>query len=356
LLDLNRWRSSPFVRIDSIGLSVQSRTLFRVTIEDTSSALPRTRISIHTRTHPGEVQSTWVTNQIIEQLLAPTPLAYALRTNCVFNIVPMYNPDGVELGLARQNAHNIDIESNWTAIPGEPEVQALRHHFELLMAQPNPIRIALNMHSALDCKRYFVFHAAAGTTTGYAAAQQRFIGSVQAAFPNSIQPWNYYVSWTTAPSTVYPESWFWANHRDSVLALTYEDMNCTGARAFDSTATALLRGIADFLYVSTPMNVEEHPLAAIPHGFRLEQNYPNPFNPETTIGYRLMAVGRVHLRVYDVLGREVAALVDGEQSAGSKTVRWNAAGATSGIYFYRLDVTTANGTRFNETKRMVLLK
>ncbi len=91
----------------------------------------------------------------------------------------------------------------------------------------------------------------------------------------------------------------------------------------------------------------------LPTSFALDQNYPNPFNPTTTIGYRLGGAGsgRVRLVVYDVLGREVAVLVDGMQSPGSYTVTVDAAGYASGMYLYRLQ---AGGAV--ETRTMLLLK
>ena len=95
----------------------------------------------------------------------------------------------------------------------------------------------------------------------------------------------------------------------------------------------------------------------IPYDFVLEQNYPNPFNPSTEISYKLSAVSRVTLKVYDVLGRELRALADGErQSAGKHSLRWDGTNQRgervgSGIYYYRL--TTDNGT---QTKKAVGLR
>jgi hypothetical protein len=85
--------------------------------------------------------------------------------------------------------------------------------------------------------------------------------------------------------------------------------------------------------------------------YSLEQNYPNPFNPITTIGFTVPLSGFVSLRVYDLLGREVAVLVDGERPAGTSAAVWDAGERASGVYIYRLQAGS-----FSQTKRLVLLK
>ncbi|MBN1398734.1 MAG: CotH kinase family protein [Bacteroidetes bacterium] len=97
--------------------------------------------------------------------------------------------------------------------------------------------------------------------------------------------------------------------------------------------------------------VDEINYRIVPDKFMLSQNYPNPFNPSTTIIYDIPASGHVTLKVFDLLGREVAVLVNENKSAGSYHATWNASGMTSGIYFYRL---TAG--KFSETKKLVLMK
>ena len=89
----------------------------------------------------------------------------------------------------------------------------------------------------------------------------------------------------------------------------------------------------------------------LPEEFQLQQNYPNPFNPTTTIGYQLPGVSHVALKVYDVLGREVATLVDGRQTAGNHSVGFSADKLPSGIYFY--SITAGN---LHQVKKMVLVK
>ena len=354
LYDLSVWKKNPFVIVDSLGATVQNRTMFLITIQDTAHVtIPRKRVWIHARTHPGEVQGTWVTNELIKILLSNTSLGKILRDSCVFSIVPMYNPDGVELGKARENANNIDIESNWDTTkfyPSQPEVTVLRNTFMQLMAKPNPIRIALNMHSAYECHKFFWFHLASGTSTLYAGIEKQFIDTVVFNFPEWIQPWDSHVSWGGAAAKQYPESWFWYNHREKVIALTYEDMNCATAHSFDKTAKAIAQGIADQLGITkTVVYVAEQ--QSFPTGFGLEQNYPNPFNPSTVINYQLPVVDHVELRIYDVLGREVATLVNEEQLSGKHSVTFNASSLSSGLYFYNL-----RAGNFTTTKKMQLIR
>ena len=85
--------------------------------------------------------------------------------------------------------------------------------------------------------------------------------------------------------------------------------------------------------------------------FALGQNYPNPFNPATLIGYSIPSAGHVSLKVYDVLGREVATVFEGVRQAGSHTARFDGAGLSSGVYLYRL----RSGTMV-ETRKLVILR
>ena len=89
----------------------------------------------------------------------------------------------------------------------------------------------------------------------------------------------------------------------------------------------------------------------IPENYFLKQNYPNPFNPSTKISYSIPEVSFVTLKVYDVLGNEIATLVNGEKPAGNYEVEFKAENNTSGIYFYSL-----TSGAFTETKKMILLR
>lgn len=103
------------------------------------------------------------------------------------------------------------------------------------------------------------------------------------------------------------------------------------------------------------LSVPRAPFSGRPSHFELFQNYPNPFNPTTTISYELSTNSYVTMKIYDILGRQIATLVDGKQTAGSRSVVWNAASFASGIYFCRL-VSVSGNQRVERTSAMALIK
>jgi hypothetical protein len=122
-------------------------------------------------------------------------------------------------------------------------------------------------------------------------------------------------------------------------------------RALAQTAVTL---IANTVTRPTTGTAVEN-IGIAPQEFALFQNYPNPFNPSTRIQYSLEKAGMVSLKVYNVLGREVATLVNGRQEAGSYTVPFGintgTLGLSSGVYFYRLEAGS-----FVSTKKLILMK
>jgi hypothetical protein len=93
-----------------------------------------------------------------------------------------------------------------------------------------------------------------------------------------------------------------------------------------------------------------------PAVFALVQNYPNPFNPSTKIEFRLAVDSKVSLKVFDILGQEVANLVNANLVAGSHDVNFNASSLNTGVYLYRLEATGIDGTNFIDVKKMILTK
>jgi hypothetical protein len=107
--------------------------------------------------------------------------------------------------------------------------------------------------------------------------------------------------------------------------------------------------LGDSLILQTIVGTEDR--GEVPLAYELAQNYPNPFNPTTTIRYVLERRQRVTLTVYTVLGEVAATLVDGELPAGIYTVRWDATGVASGVYFYRLAA-----EEFTAAKKLLLVR
>jgi D-alanyl-D-alanine carboxypeptidase len=138
-----------------------------------------------------------------------------------------------------------------------------------------------------------------------------------------------------------------------------------------------LSGMVGIAFSRKPVetHVEVQASEGIQAFFQLDQNFPNPFNPTTTIAYRVGGRGTEHpasqnasvkLAIYDLLGHEVAVLVDGEKPPGNYVARWDAADRPSGVYFYRLEVwptdskarrgLESNGRDFVMTRKLMLLR
>ena len=158
-----------------------------------------------------------------------------------------------------------------------------------------------------------------------------------------------------------------------VLNLDFTSINKAVIKSGNSVKGGLLDYNFDNITFNSTTDVE--PENNTPKDYSLSQNYPNPFNPSTTINYTIPTLpissplvkgrteeGFVVLKVYDILGNEVATLVDEEKAPGSYSVTFNASnlpagrqGLASGIYIYKLSVT--GGTdNFVSTKKMLMLK
>jgi hypothetical protein len=125
---------------------------------------------------------------------------------------------------------------------------------------------------------------------------------------------------------------------------------------YTGTARPAFVWMAQFVK-DNPVSVSET-ASMLPAAFELEQNFPNPFNPSTSIRYAVGGTGdqgpgasKIRLVVYDLLGREVKVLVDEKKAPGIYEVKFDGAGLSSGVYFYRL----AAGD-FMATKKLILLK
>jgi hypothetical protein len=110
--------------------------------------------------------------------------------------------------------------------------------------------------------------------------------------------------------------------------------------------------LGDGVYKSTalPTSVHESEGDRVQE-FALEKNFPNPFNPTTTIRFSIQTAGEASLKIFNLLGEEVATLASGEMGTGSHTVHWDATGQPSGVYFYRLSTED-----HVQTRKLILLR
>ncbi len=137
---------------------------------------------------------------------------------------------------------------------------------------------------------------------------------------------------------------------------TYAGMDSIGINklvAIEDTVYALsfIDGLFGF-WADQFTSVEDETISnQIPVDFKLNQNYPNPFNPSTIISYSVPFNSFVSLKVYDILGREIATLVNTNQNAGNYKIEFNAKGLSSGIYFYEI-----RANNFRDVKKMMILK
>ncbi|MCP5062900.1 MAG: T9SS type A sorting domain-containing protein [Ignavibacteriae bacterium] len=133
-------------------------------------------------------------------------------------------------------------------------------------------------------------------------------------------------------------------------SMTEEDKHITGTLVYGK--------INDKIYGDSTLVGVKKDVKSLPTEFSLSQNYPNPFNPTTTIRYSIPVVGEkysfitnVKLKVYDILGKEVATLINKQQKSGNHEVIFDATNLSSGVYYYQL-----KSGKFIETKKMIILK
>jgi hypothetical protein len=160
---------------------------------------------------------------------------------------------------------------------------------------------------------------------------------------------------TTNIDEAYPSVSMW-NKGSVAGGVTYElNMNYmkdpgVGPTTFGGSAPAS-RNVLVYRKISFGPPIGIHNEGSIANSFALEQNYPNPFNPSTKIYYSIPKQTLVNITVYDMLGRQVATLVNGVETAGVKSVNFDASNFASGIYFY-----TIRTAEFTDTKKMMLVK
>jgi hypothetical protein len=146
-----------------------------------------------------------------------------------------------------------------------------------------------------------------------------------------------------------------------ILTLDYNSINKIIIKSGNSSNAGLFDYNFDNFSFNSTTDIE--PINNAPQSYNLSQNYPNPFNPSTIINWQSPIAGWQNLKVYDILGNEVATLVDEEKVAGSYSVSFDAGNLASGLYIYKLTVGPSSssqngqaGQGFVSTKKMMLIK
>ena len=166
---------------------------------------------------------------------------------------------------------------------------------------------------------------------GWTVERRAHVDSAFRELPSSFVP--------GSGTTNEPHSYFWIDEQAPVGRICYRlrELSLDDSVWYSRLAC-----------VDVPTSVNQNPVV---ESFSLLQNYPNPFNPTTEIRYQIPEVSHVTLKVYDVLGREVATLVNEDLNSGSYAAKFNAVNIGSGVYFYKLQT-----GHFSSTRKMILAK
>jgi hypothetical protein len=264
-------------------------------------------------------------NDCVELKMDPDPTFAATSGICAINLTALGEEDAG--GLA-SGWSNLDADDNWPGTPNGADDYARKLtdngyilEFRLAIEQ---IQIAADGRALVP---------AVGSIFG-AAFNVHENDAVSGARDGSIQ-------WCAEISDV-----VWSNPQ----LLGQVELKDGHKLAFtpENAITGVANENADW-YIPPSTGVSEQ--QAVVKDFALSQNYPNPFNPVTTISYTLQKQSDVKLSVYDVLGHEVAILVDGTKSAGTHTLQFKGSNLSSGVYLYKLQ---SEGKVI--TKKMALMK
>lgn len=227
------------VQIETLGFSSHYHLpIQQVIITNPHSTSQTARVWIHARTHPGETPSSFMLEGLINFLLSEDPVALKLREKIIFHIIPMHNPDGVLAGNYRSNPDGINLELAWSFDKNNPseltidaplENHLLNQVMQSLLTADIPVKMALNLH------------ASHSEPDDPAFTFPHFSDNANKYSPEQIDLWknqlvlmkytrNFYEDRVEVPgrgsskflNLYHPETWWWYNARNQVLAMTFE--------------------------------------------------------------------------------------------------------------------------------------
>ena len=216
---IQEWVQYNWVDLSSIGESEHGRNMPLLTITNKNGKEGKKVVYIHGRVHTSETPGTWHLERMIDQLVADTPYAHALRENAIYYILPFTNPDGVVEGNSRSNANGVNMEVNWDD-PEEvttKEVKNMRAFLQSLLAKGD-VDVFLNMHSQSMHQATYWVHTAE-------TSSDKLYRNIMVLANLTMQDNPYFAKKDLCFSKMgsrYCEGWFWNNAGDRTLAVTFE--------------------------------------------------------------------------------------------------------------------------------------
>lgn len=250
-------QASPYLKRETLGnSSVLQLPIEMLTVTDFAMTdQDKTRVWLQARTHPGETGSSFVLEGLLNFLLSDDEAAKAIRQQFIFNIVPMHNPDGVQAGNYRTTLTGVELERAWGFDPNNPatllaaapkENRVLNEKMRQWL-QPGghspPISVAINMHSTVtqaNVPAFFFNHF--GANPHRYTAQEQSLHHQQVTLIEQVQGYYQQLQAGLIQDPLaeggmsfldehFPETWWWANRKDHVLAVTLETVY--GKAGFD---------------------------------------------------------------------------------------------------------------------------
>ena len=363
---MNTIQSNQWVRdADVRGYSVLGRNIygFDVTNPNISDSL-KSRVVLTSRQHPLETLGNHIVLGMSDYLITSTDsVAVWLRNNCIFSFYPMINPDGVYLGLNTETFAGFNPNRFWfngdTISSPSPcqETNIVRQ--DIWERTGNKVHYSFDMHTNSGSLIYYYcglktapepFSSLAYELVREIRTSDSLINNGNILLPNEI------LCDTYQSTNYYADFWHWNNKESVAFTLETATVPPQPLERIRNNGIAIAHGLYKVLNVIVTGSEIENLIE--PTTFELSQNYPNPFNPSTKIKFTVPVTlsevegSLVTLKVYDVLGNQIATLVNEEKPVGSYEVEFNGSGLPSGIYFYMLDVQD----KFFEVKKMILLK
>lgn len=253
-----QYKNNPYLQAEVIGVSSGCLPIELFTITDTSKHYqPTQRVFIQTRSHPGETGSSFVLEGLINYLLSNDLSAKKARQHIIFNIVPMHNPDGVIAGNYRTNINSVNLDETWLYNSNQPERlsplaplenQAINSKTRLWLrnnpkVQSPPVAMAINLHASNtppEQPAYFIPHF--GSNLGHYSKQEVALWHNMFALSQAVNHcYGGRIDHRLGEGGYafldkhYPETWWWSNQQDKVLAVTLE--TTYGKAGFDHWIT-----------------------------------------------------------------------------------------------------------------------